>query len=127
MFYSEITNLIFDRYSLWNAESRAPFTITRTLMDTLLLFTAFILTIVQNVDGVRYVQLKERNPPIIGVPCPAGSRCSWRHLNPRLNPKSVLITRAQELHLTESFSPGPYYYWDDTNEDEVDRIFVYRG
>ena len=96
-------------------------------MATLLPFTAFILIIVQNVDGVRYVQLREWNPPIIGDGCPAGSRCSWRHLNPRLNPKSVLITRAHQLHLTESSSPGGYYYWDDTNEDEVDRIFVYRG
>ena len=68
---------------------------------------AFLVIFVQNVEGFKYVQLKESNPPITGVQCPAGSRCSWRYLHP-LNPKSVLITRTQKLQLMESSRPGEY-------------------
>ncbi|XP_065891787.1 uncharacterized protein [Dysidea avara] len=57
------------------------------------------------------------------VDCPTDSNCSWRYRRPILDPNSQLITSEQELSLNGSSANGVYYYWDETRQEELYRIF----
>ena len=61
------------------------------------------------------------------VDCPTDSNCSWRYRRPILDPNSQLITSEQELSLNGSSANGVYYYWDETRQEELYRIFKSSG
>ena len=83
-----------------------------------------------NLDSVlNYRLVKEGEVANIrsDVDCPTGSNCSWSYRHPILDPNSQLITSEQELSLNGSSANGVYYYWDETRQEELYRIFKSSG